>query len=34
MVVQAITMAFACATMLVNFVVDVITVALDPRIEL
>ena len=34
MVVQAITMAFACATVLVSFVVDVITVALDPRIEL
>lgn len=34
MVVQAITLAFACATVLVNFVVDVITVALDPRIEL
>jgi ABC-type dipeptide/oligopeptide/nickel transport system permease component len=34
MVVQAITMAFACATVLVNFVVDVVTVALDPRIEL
>ncbi len=34
MVVQAITLAFACATVLVNFVVDVATVALDPRIEL
>jgi peptide/nickel transport system permease protein len=34
MVVQAITMAFACATVLVNFAVDVVTVALDPRIEL
>ena len=34
MVVQAITMAFACATVLVNFMVDVVTVALDPRIEL
>ena len=34
MVVQAITLAFACATVLVNFLVDVITVALDPRIEL
>ena len=34
MVVQAITMAFACATVLVNFIVDVVTVALDPRIEL
>ena len=34
MVVQAITLAFACATVLVNFVVDIVTVALDPRIEL
>jgi ABC-type dipeptide/oligopeptide/nickel transport system permease component len=34
MVVQAITMAFACATVLVNFVADLVTVALDPRIEL
>jgi peptide/nickel transport system permease protein len=34
MVVQAITLTFACATLLVNFVVDVVTVALDPRIEL
>ena len=34
MVVQAISMAFACATVLVNFMVDVVTVALDPRIEL
>lgn len=34
MVVQAITMAFACATVTVNFIVDVVTVALDPRIEL
>lgn len=34
MVVQAIAMTFALATVLVNFAVDVITVALDPRIEL
>ncbi|MGH6919787.1 MAG: ABC transporter permease [Geminicoccaceae bacterium] len=34
MVVQAITLAFACATVVVNFVVDIVTVALDPRIEL
>ena len=29
-----VTLAFACATVLINFVVDVVTVALDPRIEL
>lgn len=34
MVVMAITMVFACAIVLVNFTVDVITVALDPRIQL
>jgi len=34
MVVMAITMVFACAIVLVNFIVDIITVALDPRIEL
>jgi len=34
MVVQAITLTFACATVLVNFAVDVVTVALDPRIKL
>ena len=34
MVVQAIALAFACATVLVNFMVDIVTVALDPRIEL
>jgi peptide/nickel transport system permease protein len=34
MVVMAITMVFACAIVIVNFTVDIITVALDPRIEL
>ena len=34
MVVMAITMVFACAIVLVNFTVDIATVALDPRIEL
>jgi len=34
MVVQAITLAFAVATVLINFVIDLATVALDPRIEL
>jgi len=34
MVVMGITMAFACAIVIVNFVVDIATVALDPRIEL
>jgi peptide/nickel transport system permease protein len=34
MVVMAITMTLAVAIVLVNFIVDVLTVALDPRIEL
>ncbi len=34
MVVMAITMVFACAIVIVNFIVDIATVALDPRIEL
>ncbi|MEJ2164937.1 MAG: ABC transporter permease [Desulfobacterales bacterium] len=34
MVVMGITMAFACAIVSVNFIVDIATVALDPRIEL
>lgn len=33
-VVQSLTLAFACATVVVSFIVDVITVALDPRIEM
>lgn len=34
LVVQAVTLAFACAVILTNFLVDVATVALDPRIKL
>lgn len=33
-VVQALTLVFACATVAVSFLVDVVTVALDPRIRL
>jgi len=34
MVVQAVAMMFAVATVLVNFLADILTVATDPRIEL
>ena len=34
MIVQMITLVFACATVLINFMVDVVTVALDPRIKI
>ena len=34
MVVLGVALAFALATVLVNFIVDIVTVALDPRIEL
>jgi peptide/nickel transport system permease protein len=34
MVVQGVAMAFACATVLVNFLADLATVAVDPRIKL
>jgi len=34
MIVQIITLVFACATVMINFLVDVATVALDPRISL
>ena len=34
MTVQAVALAFAFATVIVNFVVDVVTVALDPRIKM
>ncbi len=34
MVVQGVAMAFACATVLVNLIADILTVALDPRVKL
>ncbi|MBO1040852.1 ABC transporter permease [Brucella pituitosa] len=34
MVVQGVAMVFACATVLVNFMADIATVALDPRVKL
>lgn len=34
LVVQAVTLIFAVGVILVNFVVDVVTVALDPRVEM
>jgi peptide/nickel transport system permease protein len=34
MVVQGVAMVFACATVLINFIADIITVTLDPRIKL
>ena len=34
MVVQGIAMVFACATVLVNFIADILTVAADPRVKL
>lgn len=34
MMVQVIAMMFACATVVVNFLADVATVAVDPRVEL
>lgn len=34
MVVQCVAMVFACATVLVNFLADVLTVAADPRVRL
>ncbi|PZM15063.1 ABC transporter permease [Rhizobium tubonense] len=34
MVVQGVAMVFACATVLVNFIADIITVAADPRVKL
>jgi peptide/nickel transport system permease protein len=34
LVVQAVTLIFACGVILTNFLVDVVSVALDPRIEL
>jgi peptide/nickel transport system permease protein len=34
MVVQGVAMVFACATVFVNFLADVLTVAVDPRVKL
>lgn len=34
MVVQGVAMVFACATVLINFVADIVTVAVDPRVKL
>ncbi|WP_134680423.1 ABC transporter permease [Paracoccus ravus] len=34
MVVQGVALTFACATVLINFLADIVTVALDPRVEL
>jgi peptide/nickel transport system permease protein len=34
MTVQAITIVFALATILITFAVDVLTVALDPRVKM
>jgi peptide/nickel transport system permease protein len=34
MVVQGVALAFACATVMINFLADIITVAMDPRVEL
>ena len=34
MVVQSVAMIFAVATVIVNFLADVLTVAIDPRVEL
>jgi peptide/nickel transport system permease protein len=34
MIVQAVAMVFACATVCVNFLADILTVAVDPRIKL
>lgn len=34
MVVQGVAMVFACATVLVNFLADILTVAIDPRVKL
>jgi peptide/nickel transport system permease protein len=34
MVVQGVALTFACATVLVNFLADIVTVALDPRVEM
>ncbi|ANL75657.1 oligopeptide ABC transporter permease protein (plasmid) [Rhizobium phaseoli] len=34
MVVQGVAMLFACATVFINFIADIVTVAVDPRVKL
>ncbi|SCB58452.1 peptide/nickel transport system permease protein [Rhizobium aethiopicum] len=34
MVVQGVALVFACATVLINFIADIVTVAVDPRVKL
>jgi peptide/nickel transport system permease protein len=34
MVVQGVAMVFACATVLVNFIADILTVTVDPRVKI
>ncbi|ARM90658.1 oligopeptide ABC transporter permease protein (plasmid) [Rhizobium sp. CIAT894] len=34
MVVQGVAMVFACATVLINFIADIVTVVVDPRVKL
>lgn len=34
MVVQGVAMTFACATVLVNFIADILTVTVDPRVKI
>lgn len=34
MVVQGVAMVFACATVMVNFLADILTVSIDPRVKL
>jgi peptide/nickel transport system permease protein len=34
MVVQGVVMVFACATVLVNLFADILTVAVDPRVQM
>jgi peptide/nickel transport system permease protein len=34
MVVQGVAMVFACATVLINFLADIVTVAADPRVTI
>jgi peptide/nickel transport system permease protein len=34
MVVQGVAMVLACATVLINLIADIVTVAADPRVKL